>query len=373
MKFETRAIHESTIIDPATGGIGGSLQLSTTFERAEDGSYPGGYVYTRESNPNRLALERGLAVLEGGVDAAAFSSGSGATMTLLQALQSGDHVVVPQDMYYGLRRLMQEVFALAGLRFSYIDMADLNAVEQAVTQDTRLVIIETPSNPLLKITDIQAVGEITHAAGAYLAVDNTILTPVLQRPLELGADFVIHATTKYMGGHSDVLGGALIAREATELWQRIQLVQHLGGSVPSPFDCWLVARGLQTLAYRMRGHNDNAQKVAAFLAEHPAIDAVLYPGLETHAGNAVHSRQSGGGGGLMSVLVKGEAEAAINAAAKVRVFTRATSFGGVHSLIEHRASVEGPDSTTPGNLLRLSIGLEHPDDLIADLDHALGS
>lgn len=371
MHIETLAIHAGHTPDPATGAVMSPIHLSTTFERAADGSYPSGYVYTRTANPNRHELEAALAALEGGAAAAAFASGLAATGAIFQALAPGDHVLFPDDVYFGAGRLLREVMAPWGLRYSIVNMADLDAVRAAVRPQTRLVWVETPSNPLLKITDIAAVAEIAHAAGARCAVDNTWPSPVGQQPLALGADLVMHATTKYLGGHSDVLGGVVVVREVDEFFERIRLVQTIGGAVPSPFDCWLLLRSIRTLPYRMRGHSANAQRVAEFLAEHPAVAAVHYPGLPTHPGHAVARRQMKLYGGMLSIQVRGGAEEAMAVAARVRLFTRATSLGGVESLIEHRASVEGTHTTTPANLLRLSIGLEHPDDLIADLAQAL--
>jgi cystathionine gamma-synthase len=258
-----------------------------------------------------------------------------------------------------------------GLQASVVDMTDLAAVRAAVRPTTRLLWVETPSNPLLKISDIAALAQIAHAAGARCAVDNTWATPALQRPLDLGADLALHATTKYLGGHSDVLGGAIVAREQDTFFERVRFIQGNGGAVPSPFDCWLVLRGIRSLAYRMRGHVANAARVAAFLNEHPAIERVYYPGLASHPGHAVVARQMCGFGGMLSIEVHGGEPAAMALAARVKLFTRATSLGGVESLIEHRASVEGPESRTPPGLLRVSVGLEHPDDLVADLAQAL--
>jgi cystathionine gamma-synthase len=370
--LETLAVHAGQAIDPATGAVTPPIHLSTTFEREADGRYPHGYDYTRSGNPNRTALESALTALEGGVAAAAFASGSMAMMAVLQALSPGDHVIVPGDMYYGIQRLLREIFAPQGWEVSFIDMTSAAELQQALRPTTRLVVVETPSNPQLKITDIRAAVAIAHEAGATVLVDNTIPTPVLQRPLALGADLVIHATTKYLSGHSDVLGGIVVAREETPLFEQVRLIQKVGGGVPSPFDCWLTLRGLQTLPLRVRAQSGHAQRIAEFLALHPAVAAVLYPGLPTDAGFATAVRQMGGGGGLLSILVKGDAAAATAVAGRVKLFTRATSFGGTHSLIEHRASIEAPGTLTPPNLLRLSIGLEHPDDLIADLEQALG-
>jgi cystathionine gamma-synthase len=252
-------------------------------------------------------------------------------------------------------------------------MNDPANVRAALRPSTRLVWLETPSNPLLKVADIAAMAAIAHEAGALCAVDNTWATPILQRPLELGADLALHATTKYLGGHSDVLGGAVVARAASPFFERVRFIQGNGGAVPSPFDCWLVLRGIQTLAYRVRAHAEHAGQVARFLAAHPAIERVHYPGLASHPGHAVAARQMRAFGGMLSIEVRGGAEAAMAMAARVKIFTRATSLGGIESLIEHRASVEGPESRTPPGLLRISVGLEHPDDLIADLDQALGA
>ncbi|MCA9973331.1 MAG: aminotransferase class I/II-fold pyridoxal phosphate-dependent enzyme [Anaerolineales bacterium] len=369
--IETLAVHEGQAIDAATGAVTPPIHLSTTFERQADGSYPHGFDYTRSGNPNRAALETAVAALEGGADAAAFASGSVAMMAVLQALKPGDHVIAPGDMYFGIQRLLREVFGPWGLAISFIDMTNLDDLRQALRPETRLVIVETPSNPQLKITDIRAVTDLAHAAGAAVIVDNTIPTPVLQRPFLQAADLVVHASTKYLGGHSDVLGGVIVAREATPLFEQIRLIQTIGGAVPSPFDCWLTLRGIQTLPVRVRAQSSHAQHVAEFLANHSAVESVLYPGLPTHEAFETAVRQMAGGGGLLSILVRGDAETAMAVAAHVQLFTRATSFGGTHSLIEHRASIEAPGTLTPPNLLRLSIGLEHPADLIADLDQAL--
>ncbi len=371
--IETIAVHAGRRPDPATGAVMPPIHLSTTFERQADGSYTDGYVYSRSENPNRRALEETLAALEGGAAALAFGSGMAATTALLQALAPGDHVIMPDDVYFGTGRLVREVLGQWGLQFSVVDMTDLAAVRSAMRPNTRLVWVETPSNPLLKITDITAVAELAHAAGALLAVDNTWPSPIGQRPFEHGADVVMHATTKYLGGHSDLLGGALILRERGPLLDRIRTVQTLGGAVPSPFDCWLLLRSIRTLPYRVRAHSANAQRVVEFLAGHPAVAAVHYPGLATHPGHAIAARQMQLFGGMLSIQVHGGAAAAMTVAANVQLFTRATSLGGIESLIEHRASVEGPHTTTPADLLRISVGLEHPDDLIADLRVALAA
>jgi cystathionine gamma-synthase len=375
MRFETLAIHADHSIDPTTGDVTPPLHLATTFERAADGSYPHGYVYIRTENPTRVALERLLAALEAGgegqAEAAAFASGSAASAAVFQSLAPGDHVLAPSDVYHGTARQLRTIFGPWGLEVEFINMSDLAAVAAALRPTTRLLWVETPSNPLLKITDVAAVAALAHGAGAMLAADNTWATPIGQRPLDLGADLVVHSTTKYLGGHSDTLGGAVIARTDNELFARIRAIQGVGGAVLSPFDSWLTLRGVRTLAWRMRGHTENALAVARYLADHPAVAAVHYPGLPEHPGHAVAARQMALFGGMLSIQTQGGAAEALAVAGRAHVFTRATSLGGVESLIEHRASVEGPESRTPQNLLRLSIGLEHSDDLIEDLDQAL--
>ena len=370
--LETIAVHAGREVDRGTGAVMPPIHLSTTFERQPDGGYTDGFVYTRTQNPNRRALEMCLAELEGGVAAAAFSSGQAATFSVLQALGEGEHVILPDDAYFGTAKLATDILARFGLAASVVDMTDLDQVRAAVRPTTRLIWVETPSNPLLKITDIAAIAEIAHAAGAVVAVDNTWPSPLGQRPLLLGADFAMHSTTKYLGGHSDLLGGAIVTREEGDYFARILTNQTIGGAVPSPFDCWLLLRSIRTLPYRMRAHCEGALRVAEYLADHPKVAEVFYPGLPTHPGHEIAARQMLAYGGMLSIRVEGGMEAAMAVAARVRLFTRATSLGGVESLIEHRASVEGPTSKTPQNLLRVSVGLEHPDDLIADLAQALG-
>ena len=373
MNIETLAVHAGRAVDPTTHAVVPPIVLSTTFERAVDGSFPGGYIYTRNGNPNRQALEQALAALEGGVVAVAFSSGNAATSAVLQALDPGDHVIASVDTYYGTRAVLTGALQRWGLQSDFVDLADLEALQAALRPNTRLIWIETPSNPRLQVIDIAAVARLAHAAGAQLVCDNTFATPVLQQPLALGADLVVHSTTKYIGGHSDVLGGCVVARADDQFVQRIRGYQVFGGAAPSPFDCWLLLRSLPTLPYRVRAQSEGALRVARFLTDHPAVAQVHYPGLPSHPGHEVARRQMHGGfGGMVSFQVRGSEQDALSVAARVRLFTRATSLGGVESLIEHRASVEGAHTTTPRTLLRLSIGLEHPDDLIADLAHALG-
>ena len=371
MKLETLAVHAGHAPDPATGAVTPAIHLSTTYERAADGSLPHGFIYSRYANPNRDALERCLAALEGGTAAAAFGSGQAATMSVFQALKPADHVVVTEDAYFGTLKLARDVFEGWGLSFSLVDARNPAAIEAAIRKETKLIWLETPSNPLLAITDLRAVVAIAKRRGIRVAVDNTWATPVLQRPLDLGCDLVMHSTTKYLGGHSDTLGGVIVGREDDELFARIRMIQATGGAVPSPFESWLVLRGIRTLPYRVRGHCAHAQAVAEFLVRNPAVETVHYPGLKTHAGHAIAASQMSDFGGMLSVQVRGGAAEALRMAGRVELFTRATSLGGPESLIEHRYSVEGAGSRAPENLLRLSIGLEHPDDIIADLQQAL--
>ncbi len=371
MRIETLAVHAGHAVDAATGAVAAPIHLSTTFERDAEGNYPHGYVYGRSANPNRHALEEGLAALEGGEDAAAFGSGLAAASAILQALAPGDHVIAPTDVYHGVTKLLREIYLPWGLAVSFVDLTKIDEVRQAFTPKTKLVWMETPSNPLMKITDLAAVAEGAHANGASCICDNT-LAPIVQRPLDFGADFVMHSTTKYLGGHSDVIGGAIIARKAAGLFERVREIQTTCGAVPSPFDCWLILRGMRSLPWRMRAHSENAFQVANWLADHSRVEAVHYPGLASHAGHEIAARQMSAFSGMLSFEVRGGREAALGVTAKTEIFIRATSLGGVESLIEHRATIKGEDPRTPQGLLRLSIGLEHPDDLIEDLAEALG-
>ncbi len=371
MRIETLAVHAGHAPDPATGAVTPPIHLSTTFARDADGSLPHGFIYARSDNPTRRELERALAALEGGATALAFASGMAATAAVFQSMLPGEHVVAPQDAYYGTARLLREVMAGWGLASTLVDMTDLHAVAAAITPRTRLVWIETPSNPSLAVTDIARVVAIAHAAGARCVCDNTWATPLLQRPLALGCDLVMHSTTKYLGGHSDLTGGALVSPGDDAWAARLRTLQALGGAVPSAFDCWLLMRGIRSLSWRMRGHCENAAAVAAFLAGHDRVETVHYPGLASDPGHAVAAGQMTAFGGMVSVQVRGGAEAALDVVRRARLFTRATSLGGTESLIEHRASVEGPESRTPPGLLRLAVGLEHVDDLVEDLDQAL--
>jgi Cystathionine beta-lyases/cystathionine gamma-synthases len=376
-RINTIVVHAGTEPDVATGAVVPPIHTSTTFARREDGTLPAQFIYARTDNPTRRSLEACLAALEGvpADNCMAFASGLAATGAILQSMRPGDHVLAPASAYYGTSKWLTELLGPWGLETSFVDMTSVDAVRHAVRPNTRLFWIETPSNPTLEVTDIAAIAEVAHAAGATAACDNTWATPLLQRPFELGCDFVLHSTTKYMGGHSDVTGGAVLvsddARNA-EMLARIRSMQTVGGAVPSAFDCWLLMRGIRSLACRMRAHCDNAERVAEFLAQHSSVERVHYPGLKTDPGHAVASRQMSRFGGMLSVQIKGGAPAAIATANRVRLFLQATSLGGTESLIEHRASVEGPTSKTPPGLLRLSIGLEDCSDLIEDLAQALG-
>jgi len=372
VRFETLAVHAAAEPDPRTGAVTAAIQMSTTFERAADGTFPSGFAYIRDANPNRRALEAAVAALEGGALAVAFASGMAAAMAVFQTLAPGDHAVVPLDAYFGTSKLLREHFVPWGLEVTFADLTDVAAVRAALRPKTRLIWTETPSNPTIAVTDLGAIAAIAKAAGALLACDNTWATPFLQKPFTLGADLVMHSTTKYLSGHSDVMGGVVVAREAGPVAERLRSMQVNGGAVPSPFDSWLVLRGIRTLPWRMRAHCSNAGAVAAFLSEHPRVERVHYPGLPRDPGYGVASRQMSAAGGMLSFVVPGGRARAFEVAARLQLFTRATSLGGPESLVEHRASVEGAGSRAPEGLLRLSIGLEHPDDLIADLRQALG-
>ena len=365
--METIAIQAGRDSDDRIGAVMPPIHLSTTYVRGNEGEF----VYSRTRNPTRLALESCLAELEGGAEAVAFASGMAAVAGVFHTLQPGDHVVLADDTYFGVRDLVVRRLARWGLTHTLVDMTDPTAVEAAIQPATRLVWIETPSNPMLKITDIAAVAEIAHSRGARLGVDGTWATPVLQSPLALGADVVVHSTTKYLGGHSDLTGGVIIVKEADDWYAAMRSEQDVTGAVPSSFDSWLLLRGIRTLPYRVRGHCANARQVAAYLADHPAVHTVHYPGLASHPGHAVAARQMRDFGGMLSIQVRGGPEAADAIVNRTQIFAKATSLGGVESLIEHRAPVEGPTSTAPQDLIRISVGLEHPDDLIADLGQAL--
>jgi len=371
MKIETLAVHAGRQVDAATGAIAAPIHMSTTYERDADGGYARSFSYTRPDNPTRRALESCLAALEGGADAVCFASGAAASMAVFSLLEPGDHVIAPHECYHGTRQQLRDLVTGWGAQVDFVDPSRLEEVDAHLRPATRLIWIETPCNPTLRVTDIAAVAARAHRQGALLACDNTFATPIVQRPLELGADLVMHSSTKYFGGHSDVMGGAVIVRESSPLATRIRNYQAIGGGVPSPFDCWLIRRSLATLPLRVRAQCANALEIAQFLHRHPRVERVFYPGLADDPGHAVAAKQMRGFGAVVSVGVKGGAADALAVAARARLFIRATSLGGVESLIEHRASVEGPDTLTPANLLRLSIGIEDAQDLIADLEQAL--
>jgi len=371
MHFDTLAIHATHQPDP-TGAVVPPIHLSTKFERDENYELVSEHGYSRFSNPNRNALEQALTTLEGGAVGMAFGSGQAATMALLQALRPGDHVIMPRQCYFSTPMLLEQVFHPWGLTYTRVEMSDLDAVQAAIHENTRMIWVETPSNPLLTLSDLLLISQIAHEVGAIVVADNTWATPVLQRPLDLNCDVVMHSTTKYIGGHSDVLGGALIFKDANhELALRVRQIQQLGGAVPSPFDCWLLMRGLKTLGIRVRAQQATAQLLAEFLEGHPAVERVYYPGLDSHPQRALAKQQMNGPGGMLSFDVKGDAEAALRACANLKLFTRATSLGGAESLVEHRPTIEGIHTMAPPSSLRVSVGLEHIEDLIADMDQAL--
>jgi cystathionine gamma-synthase len=372
MKKETQAIHATNLVDETAGAIATPIFLSTTFLRDADGSYPKGHMYSRNSNPNRDALEKGLAILEGGAKAFAFGSGLAAVSAVFQCLKSGDHVLMPSVGYYASVKLAEEIMGPWGLHMSQVDMEDLGAIKAAIQPNTKLIWVETPANPLLGISDIQAISSLAHSQGIKVAVDNTMATPILQNPISLGADIVMHATTKYIGGHSDILGGAIIVRDDDGWSARLKRVQILMGATQNPLDCYLLARGLKTLPLRMREHSASALALAQRLESHIAIEKVHYPGLPSHPQHILAKRQMPHGfSGMISIQIKGDEANARRVASNLKLFQQATSLGGVESLVEHRRSIEGLDSKTPGNLLRLSIGLEHVDDLWEDLNVSL--
>lgn len=370
--FETQSIKSVQTHFEKVNPVASPIYLSTTFVRNPDGSYNDDFVYSRADNPNRRTLEKSLAQLEDGHSAYAFSSGMAAVTAIFQSLSAGDHILLPDDIYFNVYLLAEEVFSRWNLEFSLVDMTDLSMVEKMCKKNTRLIWVESPSNPQLKITDIAALAKIAKKQDAILVVDNTWPTPVTQKPLYLGADVVMHSTTKYFGGHSDVLGGCIIVKEENNFTKRLERIQALVGGVPSPFDCWLISRGIQTLYIRVKTQSESARQLANYLNRHPKIEKVNYPGLPDHTNHEVAARQmTNGYGAMLSVLVKGGRKEAIAVSNRLELFTTATSLGGVESLVEHRKSVEGESSKTPENLLRISVGLENIDDLINDWAEAL--
>ncbi|CMK14276.1 cystathionine gamma-synthase [Mycobacterium tuberculosis] len=373
----TRAIHAGYRPDPATGAVNVPIYASSTFAQDGVGGLRGGFEYARTGNPTRAALEASLAAVEEGAFARAFSSGMAATDCALRAmLRPGDHVVIPDDAYGGTFRLIDKVFTRWDVQYTPVRLADLDAVGAAITPRTRLIWVETPTNPLLSIADITAIAELGTDRPAKVLVDNTFASPALQQPLRLGADVVLHSTTKYIGGHSDVVGGALVTNDE-ELDEEFAFLQNGAGAVPGPFDAYLTMRGLKTLVLRMQRHSENACAVAEFLADHPSVSSVLYPGLPSHPGHEIAARQMRGFGGMVSVRMRAGRRAAQDLCAKTRVFILAESLGGVESLIEHpsamtHASTAGSQLEVPDDLVRLSVGIEDIADLLGDLEQALG-
>lgn len=380
MKLATRCIHAGDTVDSATGAVMPQICTSTTFRQTAFDE-PGEHVYSRASNPTRDALERCVAALESGVRGLAYASGMAATAGVLELLDAGQHVIAPADIYGGSLRLFKQVRTrTSGLEFSFVDFSDLANVERAIRPNTRLIWIETPTNPLLNIIDVAAVASLAKAKGLLSAVDNTFATPCVQRPLEAGCDIVMHSSTKYLGGHSDVLGGLVVVSD-DELGQRLASLRSAAGGVAGPFDAYLVLRGIKTLALRMERHQANAQRMAEWLAAQPLAERVFYPGLADHPGHALAARQMAGFGGVVSFTLRGGVSAVGPVLNALRVFTLAESLGGVESLVGHPATMSHSSLSAderaalgiPDNLIRLSVGIEHVDDLLADLDCALGA
>ncbi|MCH2451252.1 MAG: aminotransferase class I/II-fold pyridoxal phosphate-dependent enzyme [Gracilimonas sp.] len=362
--MKTRSLENDTIVP--------GIEVSTIYEHRDGGYQEGDDKYIRLSNPNRDQLENVIMELEEGDSCAAFSSGMAAISSVFQAVEPGAHVLVANDVYFGTRKLMWEFADKWNLNVDFIDMTDLDQIESSLKENTKLVWLETPSNPRLLITDVKAVSKLAKEKGALVAVDNTWPTPYNMRPLELGADVSVHSTTKYLGGHSDILGGAVITKENKKLFEKIRLIQRVQGAVPSPRDCWLLSRSIRSFPYRMRAHNENARKVATFLSKHPKVQVIYYPGLESHPGHKIAKAQMDDFGGMISFLIEGGSKEAVNIVSRSKMIKAATSLGGIESIWEHRKSSEGDESPTPDNLIRLSVGLEHPDDIIEDLEQALG-
>lgn len=369
LHIATRTVHSSENFD-STSAVNPPIQLSTTFRRNVDGSFAE-YLYSRYDNPNRRSFEESVARLEGGDEAFAFSSGLASTQALFQTLKSGDHVLLPNDVYHGVVAQLMELFESFGVTYTRCDFGEPAIVEQAIKPNTRIVWTESPSNPLLDITDLEEICSIAHAKGAMVVSDNTCATPILQRPIEFGCDVVLHSATKFFGGHSDVLMGVVVVKGNEEIRRKLKRIQMIGGANPSPFDCWLASRGLKTLALRVREQSKNAEVIAQFLSSHSKVDCVYYPSLPSHRNHHIAARQMSQFGSMISILIKGGLVEAMKVANSTTLFAHATSLGSVESLIEHRRSVEGGHATSPDNLLRLSVGIEHADDLIADLEQAL--
>jgi cystathionine gamma-synthase len=374
--FATRAIHAGQEHDRATGAVIPPIFQSSTFVQDGIGGLRGGYEYGRSANPTRTALEKQLAALEGGAHGLAFSSGLAAEDALLRAVvRPGDHIVIGNDVYGGTYRLINRIFGDWGVEHTVVDLGDLRAVQKAIRPETKVLWVETPSNPLMKVSDIAELTDLAHSAGVLAVVDNTFASPALQRPLGLGADVVVHSTTKYIGGHSDVIGGALVLDD-DELEEKVRFLQFAAGAIAAPMEAWLTSRGIKTLDVRMQRHSENAGRLAAFLVEHPAVETVYYPGLSSHPGHAIAAAQMSRFGGMLSIAVAGGERVARRFAEKTRLFQLAESLGGIESLVNYpssmtHASVAGTELAVPENVVRLSVGLEDGDELIADVDRAL--
>ena len=364
MKIETIAVHGGNVVTDLLKPVIQPITLSTTFKHQEDSM-----LYTRLENPNRKSLEAVMSTLEGGADAAAFSSGNAAGNAVFQALPAGSHIIAPDDMYHGMKMLLQTVYA-GKIEVDFIDLTQSEKVLQAIKPKTKLLWIETPSNPLLKISDIRSLASIGKENNLIIACDSTFATPIFQQALALGADLVMHSSTKYISGHSDILGGILVSKEKNVFWESIKNVQKLAGAVPSPMDCYLLTRSIKTLPYRMRAHSANAKKIAVFLDGKQEVEKVFYPGLPSHKGFETARNQMSDFGAMLSFLIKGNADEADSLIGKLKYFSDATSLGGVESLIERRSKVQANDSSIPDQLIRMSVGIENCDDLIADLDQA---
>ncbi len=378
-RFETLAIHAGQQPDPGTGAIMTPVFLTSTYVQAAPGEHRG-YEYSRTANPTRVALEQNIAALEGGQRGIAFASGCAAATTVLHLLKAGDHVVCCDDVYGGTYRLFDKVLSSKGIEFTFADLVDPDGLRNALRENTRLVWIETPTNPLLKVLDIEALAAQARQAGALTLVDNTFMSPYWQNPLQLGADLVLHSTTKFLNGHSDVVGGVVVTRDV-QLGEQLAFLQNSIGAIPGPLDCFLVLRGVKTLAVRMQRHEENAQRVVEYLEQHPQVERVIYPGLPSHPQHALAGKQARGFGGMISFVMRGGLDAARKFLAATRVFSLAESLGGVESLIEHpaimtHASIEPDRRRELGildGLVRLSVGIEHADDLLADLDGAFAA
>ncbi|MCP9754653.1 aminotransferase class I/II-fold pyridoxal phosphate-dependent enzyme [Lacihabitans sp. CCS-44] len=372
--LETSIIHQ-TLENENTGAIVSPLIQSTTFKRDDNGAFlEGRDIYTRASNPNRRLLEKKLSMLENGTDAACFASGQAATMSIIHSLGQNSHVILPDDIYYGTRVILENLYKNWNITFSIVDMSDIKNIEHAIQLNTKLVWVETPSNPSLKIADLVEIAKLCNENKILSAADNTWSSPYFTKPLDLGIDIVMHSTTKYLGGHSDILGGVVIWNEKIDQQtaQSIRDYQTIGGGVPSPSDCWLLNRSLSTFFLRMEKHSANAIVLANFLNNHPKVEKVFYPGLITHPNHDVAKKQMiNGFGGMMSILTKGNEQDCLKIASKLKIFQHATSLGGVESLVDHRKSAEGLHSVSPENLLRISVGIENIDDLLEDFSQAL--